>query len=122
MVKKTADLVSFRDTRILKNKNLRNSFQVDLKTELSKVDNDKVLAQDDSTAFDVFNKAFLSVVNDYAPLTQSTNKYKNLPNWFNNKQKHADWMKDKSNFRAKEKFKDARMQFEKNFRLTKAMF
>ena len=131
MVKKTAVLVSFRDTRFLKNKNLRNSFQVELKTELSKVDNDIVLAQDDSTAFDVFNKAFSSVVNDHAPLTQSTNKYKNQPNWFNNKLKnlwtkrnkaHADWMKDRSNFRAKEKFKDARMRFEKNFRLTKAMF
>ena len=31
-------------------------------------------------------------------------------------------MKDKSSFRAKEKFKDARLLFEKNFRITKAMF
>ena len=30
-------------------------------------------------------------------------------------------MKDKSSFRAKEKFKDARLRFEKNFRITKAM-
>ena len=127
---KTADLVSFRDTRFLKNKNLRDSFQVELKTELSKVDKDIVLAPDASTDFDVFNKAFLSVVNDYAPLTQSTNKYKNLSNWFNNKIKnlrtkrnkaHADWMKDKSSFRANEKFKDARLLFEKNLRITKAM-
>ena len=127
---KTADLVSFRDTRFLKNKNLRDSFQVELKTELSKVDKDIVLAPDASTAFDVFNKAFLSVVNDYAPLTQSTNKYKNLPNWFNNKienlrtkrnKAHADWMKDKSSFRANEKFKDARLLFAKNLRITKAM-
>ena len=128
---KTADLVSFRDTRFLKTKNLREIFQVDLKTELSKVETDIVLAPDASIAFDVFNKAFLSVVNVYAPMTQSTNKYKNLPNWFNNKLKnlrtkrnkaHEDWMKDKSNFSAKEKFKDARLQFEKNFRLTKAMY
>ena len=128
---KTADLVSFRDTRFLKNKNLREIFQVDLKTELSKVERDIVLAPDASIAFDVFNKAFLSVVNVHAPLTQSTNKYKNLPNWFNNKLKnlrtkrnkaHEDWMKDKANFSAKEKFKDARLQFEKNFRLTKAMY
>ena len=31
-------------------------------------------------------------------------------------------MKDKSSFRAKEKFEDARLLFEKNFRITKAMF
>ena len=31
-------------------------------------------------------------------------------------------MKDKSSFTAKEKFKDARLRFEKKFRITKAMF
>ena len=35
---------------------------------------------------------------------------------------HADWIKDKEHLRAKKKLKDARLRFEKNLRLTKAMF
>ena len=52
----------FKRYEILEKK-LRDSFQVDFETELSKVDMDIVIAPDASTAFDVSNKAFLLVVN-----------------------------------------------------------
>ena len=94
--------MSFRERRFLIT-NLRDSLQVDLKTKVSKVDKDIVIAQDASTAFDVLNKALILVVNDYAPLTKSKSNYQNLPNWFNNKLEklrarrntaHPYWMKE----------------------------